>query len=224
MDMKRRLWFLSAPAAALVLCLMVGTPSLKADTVAISFDNTTGQQLANGPFTLGFQFTVNSTITVTSLGAFDSGLNGLVQSHEVGLWDSASNLQTSTTVDAGVADPLINQFRYKAVAPVVLNPGTYRIGAVWLDGSDNNTFPGDANSGFATASQITFQQNSFIEGAVLTDPTTLDGPVPAYFGPNFTFTEAAVVPTPKTVWAGLSLFGCLIAARGFRMKRERALA
>ncbi len=106
-----------------VLLFVVGTtlPLLAAPMPGITFPNLTGESLGNGPFTLGWQFTVSQSITVTALGAFDDSQDGLNESHDVGIWDSLGNSMGSTTVAAGTVDPLVNQFRYSSC---VLQPGT----------------------------------------------------------------------------------------------------
>src|SRR5450755_2722444 len=117
-----------------VMCCAL--PLLAAPIPAVTFAELTGQSLGNGPFTLGWEFTVSQSITVTALGAFDDSQDGLAESHDVGIWDSVGNLLGSTTVAAGTVDPLVNQFRYSSVS-FTLAPGTYEIGALWLDGGDN---------------------------------------------------------------------------------------
>ena len=56
--------------------------------------------------TIGWQFNVVSTTTVTGVGWFDQGLDGLQQQHEVGIWDSAGTLLASASVQPGTTDPL----------------------------------------------------------------------------------------------------------------------
>src|SRR5262249_27112165 len=64
---------------------------------ALSFD---GYSLASHPqsLTIGYEFSVNQTITVSSLAYFAPGV---LDDHEVGLWDSQGNLLASTTVTTG---------------------------------------------------------------------------------------------------------------------------
>src|SRR5437867_2623857 len=139
-----------------------------ADTLAANFANTTGSSLSNPPFTLGWKFTVNTAITVTWLDLFDDNQNGLVESHQVGIWTTGGTLMVSATVDAWVADPLHDKFRAKAVAATLLAPGDYNIGALFLSGSDPNIFPGQAVA-FVTAPQITFDANAFAAGGTLSN-------------------------------------------------------
>lgn len=193
------------------LALLVGIANSSHGAVAVTLDNTTGDSLGNPSFTLGWTFTVNQSITVTSLGIFDSSQDGLVDSYETGIFDNGGNLLVSATVAAGTVDPLTNQFRYAAVAPTVLGPGTYTIGAVYNSGNDPLIFPGVAVN-FATAPEITFVQSGYNPGNVLTSPTSSVGTDPAYFGTNFQFTAAAVPePATMTIW-GLGAVGLAFAA------------
>jgi hypothetical protein len=198
----RNLAALTTMTLFLMLSLTLAVSPAFGDTQAATFNNLTGEALANGPFTLGWQFTVNSPITVTKLEAFDSSQDGLFESHDVGIWNSTGSLLVSATIAAGTVDALINQFRVKPVTPTLLAAGTYNIGAVWLDGADPNTFPGDL-SNFATAPQITFVDPAYIGGATLADPVNIFSDAPAYFGPNLAY----VTPEPSAILLlGISLF------------------
>jgi hypothetical protein len=187
---------------------------MAAPVPAITFGNLTGESLANGPFTLGWQFTLSQSITVTGLGAFDDSQDGLAESHDVGIWDSLGNLMGSATVASGTTDPLLNQFRY-ASASFTLGPGTYNIGALWLDGADNNTFPGDVTS-YTTAAAVTFDANAYVGGGTLANPINSVDNQAAYFGPNFTY---STTPEPGT----LVMLGSGLLALGGMARRKLML-
>jgi hypothetical protein len=58
----------SRPALA-VLCSAVSL--IAAPMPAITFSPVSGESLVNGPFTLGWQFSLSTTVTVSGLGAFN---------------------------------------------------------------------------------------------------------------------------------------------------------
>jgi hypothetical protein len=196
----------------LVALALVVIPSLHADIFGVTFANTTGAQtLLNPPFTLGWEFTVTGTIQVFDLAFYDDGENGLVDSHQLGLWNSTGTLLASGTVLAGTASPLVNQWREVAVSPVQLGPGNYFVGGLFLDGNDPVWFPGLSNlTGFASGPGITYDQATFAFGSTLSNPTIPDGS-PGFFGANFVFSPT---PEPGSVLLLLTVVaGVLIAFR-----------
>jgi hypothetical protein len=177
----------------------------EAAVTAYTLDNLTGSPLVNPPFTIGFQFNVNTSISVTGLGVFDDGQNGLSDSYPIAIFDFAGVSVVSTTVNSGTTDSLINQFRYSSVAPFALSPGVYYIGALYLTGNDPLLFPGEVTN-FSTSPEITFNANAFAIGGTLSAPFDILDTSPAYFGPNFTYTSS-VIPEPSGVIALGCLFG-----------------
>ena len=83
-----------------------------------------------GSVTVGWQFVPQHDMLVTDLGFFDIGSVGLNTFHEVGIWDGDQRLLVSATVPAGTAAPLLGEFRYVAIEPLLLQAGNaYVIGA-----------------------------------------------------------------------------------------------
>jgi hypothetical protein len=193
----------AAAAAAVALSANAGTPALT---------YTGGDaQLGNGPFTLGWEFTTSQAFRVDALGAYDSGLDGLVESHDVGLWDNLGNLLASTTIASGTGATLVDNFRYNSIASVLIGPGTYFVGALWLDGGDPNVFPGQGAT--TTVAGLTYVQNGYATGGSLADPTQTSGEAASYFGANL---QVGNVPEPMT-WAlmlvGFGGMGAALRAR-----------
>ncbi|MCK9377799.1 MAG: DUF4082 domain-containing protein [Syntrophobacterales bacterium] len=181
---------LAAPASAFVAWEWTTTTTASGSTVS---------------FSLGTEFTANSSFTVNQLGFFDYLGDGLTEGHDVGIYDLDQNLLTSTTVTN--ADPLVGHFRYHATTPVTLLAGhTYRIAAV----TGNELFTW-APEGYFTDPNVTYVISAYTASAVLTYPNETFSGETGYFGPDF---QTVPVP-PATYLLGSGLLG-LIGWRKFR--------
>ena len=149
--------------------------------------------------TMGWAFQVNSPILVSDLGVFDANSDGLANSHDVGIWTAGGALLASVNVSnvSGVVAPSADatgQWVLTAVAPLLLAPGSYTIGAFYLND--------DADRFRMEAPTITIPQITHLGGRAefsvssLTFPTVAPGGgafEPSAFGPTFT---ATAVPEP----------------------------
>jgi len=64
-------------------------PSLQATPFGQAFTGAAvGSQLGNGPYTIGWEFDVTGTITVNGLAVYHDNGAGLLENHDVGIWDS----------------------------------------------------------------------------------------------------------------------------------------
>ena len=176
---------------SLVLCLamlLLTAGSGWADTVALSFSGGTPYTWPGA--TIGWKFTTTQTITVTSLGVWESG-TVLTDSHDVGIFATGGALLVSTTVTA--SDPLTNGFRYHGISPYILPPGTYVIGSYMPTSADE----GVAGAISSTQAPVTYNQNLYLYGSGFTLPTTVwVGYDSGNFGANFQFVISSFsVPT-----------------------------
>ena len=94
----------------------------------------------------GWDFTVDSALTINALGIYDSGgygnipgRYGLALSHTIKIYDITGPLITSAFINAGTDDPLIERTRWVQIPEVVLQPGvTYTIIANNMCSGDNS--------------------------------------------------------------------------------------
>ena len=233
---------------ALVLAVAMGAGMARADIVAIDVtgpmnpagDYVTPFNYTQGSYLQGFAFRVNSAISITQLGSYDSNLSGQLETFgdtAIGVYDLSTNaLLVSTTVDA--SDPATGLFRYVSISPLALNTtDTYAVvdisgGNYYTVGVTKSSSPVNAaidllsgaswynstgSPGFDTITSSLIQPNDFSAGNIFGTPTPET--ILADFGPNFQFTAGGITPptvpgpTSLQLGTGLGVSAALAAKR-----------
>jgi hypothetical protein len=171
-------------------------------TPSSSFPSTWGEQIQVG----------NSSVSVTALGVFDYGDDGLAASHPVGLWNAGGFLLGSVTVQSGTSATLIGDYRYKNLTtPITLSANTiYYLGVSY---GANNSDP-NVHSGTATLNPAFYSSSGTYYGGfpVLAFPSAgASWPVQA------ASLEITTVPEPGS----LALIGLGIAGLTMRWSQHR---
>ena len=189
----------SSPARMIPLTVMVGilllfcSAQTRANTIAVSFTDYS-RAVRTVDITFGWSFTLNKAITLTDLGLWDGNNqdpfaatgDGFASSHPVSIWTSAGTLITTATLSAGKSGTLDNGFRFVSVAPIVLQPGDYEIGAYFSTFDD---WSAAEVNGLSLASPFVYtgglasNGNGFPVGNFVGFP-------PGFFGPNLQFTTS----------------------------------
>ena len=130
---------------------------------------------------IGWQFTVgNSAIAVTELGFHDFGGDGLLESHEVGIWRlSDQALMGSAVVPSGTSGTLDNLFRYAPLSTsTILDAGTSYVISGFDNGIDPHVWDVEI-AGFPNRSVTGFSVDPAI---ALGSSGTAHGPLQSTFG------------------------------------------
>lgn len=218
----------SALVAILAACLVIGLSAPASATPAITFVETTGGTVTpNSDQTVGWMFNVLSPLTVTGLGWFDEGHDGLAVSHAIGLWNPLGTMLATIVAPAGTVAPLDVQYRMMPIAPLGLAPGDgYIIGG--LDSSQNpeRTACGGQVLGGpcgAPLSQTVDPLITFVDataalvGTGFQRPTIVVAPGSVgFYGPMFALQAGEPVPVPEpstSLLLGAALSGLVLLSR-----------
>ena len=184
------------------------------DAIALDFDTNAALYPASvGDNTLGWQFSVLEPLTVKSLGIFDAGAPGLAETHQVAIWNLSETMIVSTTV-GNTSQPYPaaggnGRWMFEAVAPTMLQTGSYVIGAHYpssIDRVGSNIDEGQPIDVF-THPTISWDQLRF-SGNTATgfEFPSFGASWTGHFGPSF-----LVVPEPSCllVFSALTLLGII---------------
>ncbi len=219
--MKRAAKYTSAVFAGVVI-LLLASGSVSADLVAMHTANATaGNQIWGG---VGWTFSVTApSITVTDLGIYDSGLDGITPGATLTtvLFNAQQTPIASmdfTFDDAGTLDAA---YRFKSLEdPLNLSAGQYTIVGYGWDAAnqEHNSNVGGPGPMFNGGGVVQYVQSLY--GSVGDLPFTF--PVnpwgsDVFDGPNMRF-DVAAVPLPGAV-----LLGALgLSVAGWRLRRSVA--
>ena len=201
-------------AIGVFLCFFSRPPSASAaaiDLTQIDFE------YDSSAWTLGWKFSVTAQTSVTALGVYDSGQDGLAGAAQVGLWLASGGAPlVQTTVAAGTAAALDGYFRFAPVTSTALTPGTEYIVGAHLDGDLATALFGGNGLVDPRVNVIDVRYSTFGSGFGFQDQTDLGTDGAAYVGGNF---QLASVPLPAAAW----LFGSGVAViAALRRRNNRA--
>ena len=183
-------------------------------TQAYESTQTVGNQSWTGQ--LGLTFTVGaSPITITSLGAFDSGSDGFVNPVTVGIVDAAGTTVINPVIfDSATPGTLNGSFATQVITPqVLLANTTYAIVAVGFSAADQNSNAGIGGASATTLNtnlgSVSFSNNIYSNTTTFGGlPNILDGgPVGRYHAGTFSFfvdNEDPVITCPANVTVNLA--------------------
>ena len=221
---------LSHPAAAQTPAITLSPGGLGAESNAAS--------VGVSSYSLGFEFTANSPVFVTSLGYFYDPLfnpnsSTLTEAHQVGLYQVTPGVSGAPESDMLIASASVTSagtsngnFLYTSITPTALVTG----GDYVLVGVTGATDPylyayndSNGNSAIAVDPAITYVQDRYVVSDTLAYAGSTDpGSEPGFFGPNM---QTSPVPEASTtvslgILLVLGMAGLVLTAR----RRAAALA
>lgn len=223
--------FRAALTIAAMLLFLGGVGQARADIIAYDNASVTPNQLFGN--TLGMDFDVSQTITVTSLGAFfGDNINNLTFQNPagvtVGIFDSTSQtlVGSSVTISPSNFNTLVNGDAFINIGtPIVLAAGFQ--GTIVALNDPNYNSNGGANptstlsDGGGAISFVGGGSYSF-NNASLAYPTTPDaGPANRYDAGTFTFIVGVPEPSSFLLFGLAGVFGC---GCYFRQRRQVVLS
>ena len=167
------------------------------------FNEATGGTGSNNDQSVGWQFNVLSSLTVTDLEWYDPTGNGLNTAHVVGIWNPTGVLMTSALIPVGTAVGLDGMFRFVSVTPLILPAGNGCIvgGANFATNIDRLACgTGGACDGLLVQvldPRVMFVNATFSAAAGFQRPSILSSAHEGFYGPSF---SAAAVPEPSSMF------------------------
>jgi hypothetical protein len=167
------------------------------------------------PWTLGWKFSVTAPTSITALGVYDSGQDGLAGSAQVGLWLASGGAPLAqATVAVGTAAALDGTFRFTPVTPTALTPGVEYIVGSYLNSDLATALFGGNGIVDPRVTVIDARYSSVGSGFAFPGITDAGAEGAAFLGGNFQLTP---VPLPAAAW----LFGSGVAGLSAWARRRR---
>ncbi len=195
--------------------IAAATPSFAVTQAYDTGPATPGNQAWGG--TLGLDFDVNTKFTVTSLGSFDAGRDGITNDIFVGIFDATTGLLVAPAINLNGTANIGGAYDSVSITPITLTAGHYQL-AAWgynnaSDTNYNNGGPGGAitfNTFFGALTAVSSHYSDFnAPGAFATNP---DNGSTRYGAGTF----AGFVPEPAT-WGmmivGFGMIGATLRRR-----------
>ena len=172
----------------------------------------------------GFDFTPTVDLTITSLGFYDQGGDGLISDHPVAIFETETQASLASTTVTNDSPLGIANFRFQDIMPLQLFAGTTYTVASFTAGPVFDPEALNPTGGIRFGDGFEFERlrQDFTDGLQFPAQSGEDGAIQVLFlGPNFRY-SLATAPEPHVAMLGVVIVGGLLAASHSRRQGSRA--
>lgn len=201
---------------ATIQILLLSTVAICGLHAQTAIDLTTpGDEFGGGEFTLGFEFSPDNNIFVTSLGVFNADGTTLPNDATIGLWDTNGDLLTSATISAGTTGNLSGYFSFTTITPYALTAGADYVVGAYLNGTASSLDTGQGGVGTFDPG-INVIEDQYNDAFGFAFPNISQADTGAWLGANFQFSSSLATPEPGSLLLAAAGFVALLSRRARR--------
>lgn len=172
-------------------------PAFAGGTTVLDFDTGGTLRTPTASAVGGWTLLVSEAVQIDGLGFWDEEANGLVDSHEVGLWDSSNGALLTQTTVTSLSEPIPSQsadgqWLFESITALTLSPGTYVLGAFFPADPGSTRDPARVQTATTTIPGVTFGSSRQVPAEMLILPTAATSST-GLFGPNIRAVEPATL-------------------------------
>ncbi|MDT0595111.1 hypothetical protein [Glaciecola petra] len=180
--------------------------------------SSTSQNFSGGNYSAGTEFTLSTGLSIDGLAYIDVGNDGLLENHEVGLWNSNGDLLAQATVNNGstifASQSSLGRWYVTQINELFLSAGIYRVAGI-VGNEDVQALSGDKVSISGVSLSSGYVRTSFPSGGFNFPGLSFSSQAIRASLTTGAFSNSIDVPTPS-ILALITLAGFGLFSRRFK--------